>query len=107
MDIIEFGRPTFFQLARIICGLLLIVMVVEEKEILAASSERPENPVFMVRRTTENFMQVWKTMVPLSKKPARKLVYIGWSPPPSGFLKLYTDGSSHGNPGLGGAGGVL
>ena len=32
---------------------------------------------------------------------------VGWAPPQSGWMKLNTDGSSHGNPGAATAGGVL
>ncbi|OMP05267.1 reverse transcriptase [Corchorus capsularis] len=40
----------------------------------------------------------------------KKLSYtkqIQWTPPPAGFLKMNTDGASHGNPGLAGAGGII
>ena len=40
-------------------------------------------------------------------KPARSLCLVRWHPPPSGFFKLNTDGSSLGNLGLAGAGGLL
>ncbi|CAK9147370.1 unnamed protein product, partial [Ilex paraguariensis] len=36
-----------------------------------------------------------------------KNIWINWSPPPSGFLKLNVDGASKGNPGRAGAGAVL
>ncbi|GKV53729.1 hypothetical protein SLEP1_g60246, partial [Rubroshorea leprosula] len=37
----------------------------------------------------------------------KTVVHIGWSPPPPGFLKLNTDGSAQGNPGMAGAGGIF
>lgn len=35
------------------------------------------------------------------------MVYVAWKAPPHGAVKLNTDGSSHGNPGMAGAGGLL
>ena len=37
----------------------------------------------------------------------RTEIMIGWTPPRVGWMKLNTDGASHGNPGLATAGGVL
>uniref|UniRef100_A0A2N9G7T7 RNase H type-1 domain-containing protein n=1 Tax=Fagus sylvatica TaxID=28930 RepID=A0A2N9G7T7_FAGSY len=42
-------------------------------------------------------------VLPIWKEP----LLIGWSPPPTGFVKLNSDGSALGNPGSAGAGGVL
>ena len=40
-------------------------------------------------------------------KPPKEKILIGWKPPSSGFLKLNTDGSALGNPGLTSAGGLI
>ncbi|XP_010484806.1 PREDICTED: uncharacterized protein LOC104763089 [Camelina sativa] len=40
-------------------------------------------------------------------RPNRGMRMIAWSPPSVGWVKLNTDGASHGNPGLATAGGVL
>uniref|UniRef100_A0A2N9EFE1 Reverse transcriptase domain-containing protein n=1 Tax=Fagus sylvatica TaxID=28930 RepID=A0A2N9EFE1_FAGSY len=40
-------------------------------------------------------------------KPPKEKILIGWKPPPSGFLKLNTDGSALGNPGLASVGGLI
>ncbi|GLT63476.1 hypothetical protein SLA2020_360390 [Shorea laevis] len=37
----------------------------------------------------------------------KNIISVGWSPPPSGFVKLNSDGSALGNPGMAGAGGLL
>lgn len=42
-----------------------------------------------------------------STKVVREERLIGWVPPNEGWLKLNTDGASHGNPGLATAGGAL
>ncbi|KAG7542942.1 Ribonuclease H-like superfamily [Arabidopsis thaliana x Arabidopsis arenosa] len=39
--------------------------------------------------------------------PVRVVRQIAWTPPGEGWMKLNTDGASHGNPGLATAGGVL
>ncbi|KAK1583559.1 hypothetical protein Q3G72_024995 [Acer saccharum] len=41
------------------------------------------------------------------KKVNRKKASFGWKPPPEGFLKFNVDGSSRGNPGPSGIGGIL
>ena len=40
-------------------------------------------------------------------KPAKSVYSVRWHPPPLGFFKLNTDGTSLGNPGLASAGGLL
>jgi ribonuclease HI len=40
-------------------------------------------------------------------QPLLLALLVGWIPPPSGFFKLNMDGSTLGNPGLAGAGGLL
>ena len=35
------------------------------------------------------------------------VLYVGWKPPPFGFFKLNTDGSTRGNPGLASAGDLI
>ncbi|KAG7533030.1 Ribonuclease H-like superfamily [Arabidopsis thaliana x Arabidopsis arenosa] len=42
-----------------------------------------------------------------NNRPMRVEQQIGWVPPGDGWMKLNTDGASHGNPGLATAGGVL
>lgn len=34
-------------------------------------------------------------------------LHISWEAPPSGFMKMNTDGAAQGNPGVAGAGGIL
>ncbi|XP_031400873.1 uncharacterized protein LOC116210891 [Punica granatum] len=41
------------------------------------------------------------------RAPLRSWRYVQWTKPPAGFLKLNTDGASHGNPGLVGADGII
>ena len=40
-------------------------------------------------------------------KPIKNITLVRWYPPPSGFFKLNTDGSTLGNPGLASAGGLI
>lgn len=50
---------------------------------------------------TRHFEKVW------IKSIASKVRVVDWFPPPHGVLKFNVDGSSRGNPGVSGAGGVL
>ncbi|GKV27995.1 hypothetical protein SLEP1_g37098 [Rubroshorea leprosula] len=41
------------------------------------------------------------------KLPGKATIFVKWNPPPEGAIKLNTDGSAFGNPGMAGAGGVF
>lgn len=77
------------------------------KGIFHSVTSRPTNPSLVVRRTSNSFLQPWQSFSLLSRKPKRQLVHIKWLPPPSEYWKLNTDGSSQGNPGKAGAGGII
>ena len=63
--------------------------------------------VKFLRNLAREVMRAKKTEEESRARVQRVEIMVGWTPPRGGWMKLNTDGASHGNPGLASAGGVL
>ena len=67
----------------------------------------PFNGMFVSNRAKALTVELFYHRPCPSTTSRKEPLLIGWSPPPTGFVKLNSDGSAFGNPGSTGAGGVL
>ena len=61
----------------------------------------------IVERIKALMQELFHFLPPKNTLVWKNLSHVGWKPPPSGFYKLNTDGSTQGNPGRASAGGLL
>ncbi|GKV06468.1 hypothetical protein SLEP1_g18364 [Rubroshorea leprosula] len=70
--------------------------------------DKRQIPIMELKRTTLDKAQefIGNNLNCAEPKP-KNTISVGWVPPSSGFVKLNSDGSALGNPGMAGAGGLL
>ena len=67
----------------------------------------PFSPDNIFKRIQSLSIELFSTLPLKTLRPSRKLLLIGWKPPPFGFYKLNRNGSAKSNPSVAGAGGLI
>ncbi|PKI61873.1 hypothetical protein CRG98_017771 [Punica granatum] len=67
----------------------------------------PAESLSVIRKVVDSFRIDTEVSNRIVSRPAREWKWIKWLYPPSSWVKLNTDGTSRGNPGAAGAGGLI
>ncbi|OMO90214.1 Endonuclease/exonuclease/phosphatase [Corchorus olitorius] len=71
------------------------------------NGESPPNFAHVVESTRNQIVEFFACSNMANNTSNKRTILIGWVPPPEGYIKINTNGSSQGNPWKAGAGGII